>query len=477
MYVGEPSQHMDVQSDIYRYDTDSFLLGRTSDNPLFSNCADPQKCNKVVAFNVDFGVENQGVFKGISLDQNEFRNTAESFRLTQSLADSSNDKTISTQGLNLFNIYRSRSYTAKVTSMGNACIQPTMYFNLRHVPMFTGPYLITDVEHNISPNNMETSFTGIRSPFFDLPDINDIVSKVNKSFLERVKGKVENDVQVGGFSAEGSEKDRGEHPPALPMGGKITRLIIHSTGSIDLGDNPVSAINFTHKEMGYAGIGFHYLIDRDSQASVLTARPSSYEGAHTMDANNNSLGIAIISSCAGLKTYQASGSELATSAQKTTLEKFLIYQLFKQSIFRVVKNDDNSIILKIFGPAGTTAWPKDVESPLNGVSGDVYKEIIFGHNDFNTNKMCPCFKVRNALDGRLKDKLNGYLKTVWNSILTEANNNIGEVVAWRLEDSVSYLKPEMITDIIGKKLGVVIRPSVLPDDNFTGKPQSYNSGG
>ena len=103
MYVGEPSQHMDVQSDIYRYDTDSFLLGRTSDNPLFSNCADPQKCNKVVAFNVDFGVENQGVFKGISLDQNEFRNTAESFRLTQSLADSSNDKTISTQGLNLFN--------------------------------------------------------------------------------------------------------------------------------------------------------------------------------------------------------------------------------------------------------------------------------------------------------------------------------------------------------------------------------------
>jgi|TARA_R110002020_G_scaffold196775_2_gene397760 N-acetylmuramoyl-L-alanine amidase len=477
MYVGEPSQHIDVQSDIYRYDTDSFLLGRTSDNPLFSNCTDPQKCNKVVAFNVDFGTENQGVFKGISLDQNEFRNTAESFRLTQNLADSSNDKTISTQGLNLFNIYRSRSYTAKVTSMGNACIQPTMYFNLRHVPMFTGPYLITDVEHNISPNNMETSFTGIRSPFFDLPDINDIVAKVNKSFLERVKGKVENDVQVGGFSAEGSEKDRGEHPPALPMGGKITRLIIHSTGSVDLGDNPVSAINFTHKEMGYAGIGFHYLIDRDNQASVLTARPSSYEGAHTMDANNNSLGIAVISSCAGLKTYQASGSELATANQKSTLEKFLLYQLFKQSIFRVVKNDDNTIILKIFGPAGTTSWPQDIESPLNGVSGKVYKEIIFGHNDFNTNKMCPCFKVRNALDGKLKDKINGYLKTVWNSILTEANNNISEVVAWMLEDGVSYLKPEMITDIIGKKLGIVIKPSVLPDDNFTGKPQSYNSGG
>ena len=68
--------------------------------------------------------------------------------------------------------------------------------------------------------------------------------------------------------------------------------------------------------------------------------------------------------------------------------------------------------------------------------------------------MCPCFKVRNALDGKLKDKINGYLKTVWNSILTEANNNISEVVAWMLEDGVSYLKPEMITDIIGKKLGL-----------------------
>ena len=90
--------------------------------------------------------------------------------------------------------------------MGNACIQPTMYFNLRYVPMFTGPYLITDVEHNITPNNMETSFTGIRSPFFDLPNIEDIVSKVNKSFIERVKGKVVTDVQVSGFGPEGIRK-------------------------------------------------------------------------------------------------------------------------------------------------------------------------------------------------------------------------------------------------------------------------------
>ena len=189
MYVGEPSQHTEVQSDIYKYDSDSFFLGRTSGNPLFSNCTDPTKCNKVVAFNVDFGNLSQGIFKGLNLDQNEYRNTAETFYIVENMASSTNDKSIATQGLSLFNVYRSRSYTCKVEAMGNACIQPTMYFNLRHVPMFNGPYLITDVEHSITANDMKTSFTGIRSPFFDLPNIDDIVARVNKSFINRIKTK------------------------------------------------------------------------------------------------------------------------------------------------------------------------------------------------------------------------------------------------------------------------------------------------
>ncbi len=477
MYVGEPSQHMNVQSDIYRYDTDSFLLGRTSDNPLFSNCSDPTKCNKVVAFNVDFGIQNQGIFKGVSLDQNEFRNTAESFRLTQQLADSSNDKTISTQGLNLFNIYRSRSYTAKITSMGNACIQPTMYFNLRYVPMFSGPYLITDVEHNITPNNMETSFTGIRSPFFDLPNIEDIVSKVNKSFIERVKGKVVTDVQVSGFGPEGIEKDTGTNPPAIPMTGKITMIIIHSTGNIELGNDPVETLNITHKDLGFAGIAFHYLVNRDNVGTILTARPDIYQGAHTLDANANTLSIALVSNCTSDRPYGSTSGDLSTSAQNASLEKFIILQLFKLGIIRITKDDSVSpavIQLAVMGPQGKIVWPQYINNPIQGIAGETYKQIIRGHNDFG-NKKCPCFKVQNALDGKLKDKLNTYLKILWPELLTFANYNVRKSTTWITEDDISYIKPNLIEDMIRQKLNLTIKPTLISGD-FTGTPQSYNSG-
>ena len=47
-----------------------------------------------------------------------------------------------TQTVGLYNFYKMRSYECQIESLGNAMIQPTMYFNLRHVPMFNGPYMI-----------------------------------------------------------------------------------------------------------------------------------------------------------------------------------------------------------------------------------------------------------------------------------------------------------------------------------------------
>ena len=75
------------------------MLGRTAQNPLLSTNYDPNKNNKVVAFVVDFGIQSQGVFKGISLDQSEFKNTSESFAVTESMAQSANDKSITNSGV------------------------------------------------------------------------------------------------------------------------------------------------------------------------------------------------------------------------------------------------------------------------------------------------------------------------------------------------------------------------------------------
>ena len=43
--------------------------------------------NKVVGFNVDFGVRNQGIFKSVSLDQSQYKDTSESFRILTDMAN------------------------------------------------------------------------------------------------------------------------------------------------------------------------------------------------------------------------------------------------------------------------------------------------------------------------------------------------------------------------------------------------------
>jgi murein DD-endopeptidase MepM/ murein hydrolase activator NlpD len=72
-------------------------------------------------------------------------------------------------GQNMFNVYSVRSYKAEVEMMGNAMIQPMMYFQLNNIPMFHGAYMITHVKHNIKPNFMSTHFTGVRIRFPETP--------------------------------------------------------------------------------------------------------------------------------------------------------------------------------------------------------------------------------------------------------------------------------------------------------------------
>jgi hypothetical protein len=49
-----------------------------------------------------------------------------------------------------------------VEMMGCAQIHPLMYFQLNNIAMFRGAYMIIKVEHNITPGNMATTFTGVR---------------------------------------------------------------------------------------------------------------------------------------------------------------------------------------------------------------------------------------------------------------------------------------------------------------------------
>jgi len=187
-YVGPPSSQLKVDTPNNGYKNDSFTMNRTANNPLLSeNCGDKQLSNKVMGFNVDFGIPNQNIFESITLDQSQFQDTSESFKILQDMADSGGGGATSTASLSLFNIYSNRSYKASVTCIGNVAIQPTQYFQLRYLPMFNGPYLILNVEHNITPNNIETSFEGVRVPIPTLPKIDKLVQRVNKKIYQKAE--------------------------------------------------------------------------------------------------------------------------------------------------------------------------------------------------------------------------------------------------------------------------------------------------
>jgi uncharacterized coiled-coil protein SlyX len=75
--------------------------------------------------------------------------------------------------------------------MGNALIQPTMYFNLRNVPLFSGPYMITSIQHRISENGFDTTFEGQRQPFYSIPAIDNILQSLTSKILETLKTRLE----------------------------------------------------------------------------------------------------------------------------------------------------------------------------------------------------------------------------------------------------------------------------------------------
>lgn len=187
-YIGNESENLDVKDPIAKYKSDSFFIDNHEANPLLSSCQNFEKSNKVVAFFVDYGIQNQNMFYDISLDMKEDgKLTGEYFTVFQDLIDQKGGKSLAVGGVNLFEIYKRRSYACKITMLGDMCIQPTMYFQLRYIPIFNGAYLITDVKHTITPNNIVTEFVGTRQSIFSLPTPESFLISINKSYLQTAK--------------------------------------------------------------------------------------------------------------------------------------------------------------------------------------------------------------------------------------------------------------------------------------------------
>jgi hypothetical protein len=180
---------------------------------------DWDKSNKVVGFNVDVGPQNQGIFISFNVGQDAGKATAESLEATNMLANQGNNRAGSSQSISLYNLYKNRSYSCEVEMMGNALIQPTMYFNLRNVPMFSGPYMILEVNHSIRPGMFSTRFSGIRQPTAALPKIDNFLQSLKQNLVQTLieKNKQEKDAAQKAATSGDTDTKRTSSPIRLNL--------------------------------------------------------------------------------------------------------------------------------------------------------------------------------------------------------------------------------------------------------------------
>ena len=183
VYLGERSKNLNFDSDSDSYDSyinDGFDI-ICDENGTIKNIpkdfVDTQQGDEPISvFNVTFGQQNQNIFKDITLDQSEFGETAESLKIMDDISNRGSETNNTLAGQNIYNVYSVRSYKVEIEMMGDAMIQPMMYFQLNNIPMFHGAYMITHVKHSIKPNHMSTNFTGVRirkpeTKIFDLGEL------------------------------------------------------------------------------------------------------------------------------------------------------------------------------------------------------------------------------------------------------------------------------------------------------------------
>ncbi len=140
--------------------------------------------DKIVAFRVAFGNENQSIFKSLTLNQNENNATGEYYKQLSNLVDKRGKTQSVLQGNDLYDLFSVRSYKCGVSGLGNMNIQPLMMFQLDNVPFFRGAYQILSVEHSITPNDMKTNFTGLRQSSFTTAIVTDATTFMNIDFNE-----------------------------------------------------------------------------------------------------------------------------------------------------------------------------------------------------------------------------------------------------------------------------------------------------
>lgn len=131
---------------------------------------------------------------------------------------------------------------------------------------------------------------------------------------------------------------------------KINKIIVHCSATPEGRDYTVADIDRWHKQRGWKGIGYHFVVYRDG--SVHTGRDVSQIGAHVTGQNTGSIGICYIG---GMTADNKQAKDTRTPAQRAALRDL-----------------------------------------VNRLKTEYPTATIHGHREF-ANKACPCFDVKTDL--------------------------------------------------------------------------------
>lgn len=102
------------------------------------------------------------------------------------------------------------------------------------------------------------------------------------------------------------------------VGRTINKIVIHCTATRPSQACTVELIDQWHRQRGFDGIGYHYVIYRDG--TVHEGRPLSKVGAHCVGQNSDSIGI---SYCGGVAEDGVTPQDNRTDAQKNALKQLI----------------------------------------------------------------------------------------------------------------------------------------------------------
>jgi len=189
------SKYIDTPNDNYKFSNDSFDLIKVENNPLredITNKADFALSSKVVGFVVDFSNQNQNVFKNMNISSRTGGKNIVTVQNQLDVIEASSGKKSASQSVSLYNFYKGQSYDVSVSAMGNALLQPKMFFYLKNVPLFRGTYQINEVSHSITTTSFGTQFTGRRVPVYSIKKITDYLQSLKIQVLEKILNETKN---------------------------------------------------------------------------------------------------------------------------------------------------------------------------------------------------------------------------------------------------------------------------------------------